>query len=1366
MTIIPIPAPHPGPYIKANVLPKKVSQTKAAELMGVGRPALSSLLNGNAALTKDMALRLEKAFGADAQKLLAMQTTYDDYHSHEQAKDIAVRTYVERFLGIEARQIEGWAGKTAARAELPALLRRLVNSTGTGLTKVDFPAYDNAQRHGWDGQVSADATTPWIPRGESGWEFGCDQNPSRKAEEDYTARSGSEFLTASERKNITFVFVTPRNWKGKTEWASAKRKEGVWKDVRAFDASDLEQWLEQSVVTQGWFGERIGSGAEGVATLDDCWRKWADCCEPRLTEELFKTAIAGSKTKLHTWLVQPPNNALVVTADSIVEGLAFLACALKTIGTTPGEFYDRALVLETEQALKRTTSGIPDFIAIVASQEVERAAAGVQGTHHLVIVRLRNSIASEADIALDLIDDQTFRDALKLMKLPDEDFPRYSRETGNSATILRRRLSTIPQIKLPPWASDADLARKLIPLNMVGVWHSETVADREIVSVLANADYDRVEEALTELLQVPEAPVWSIGKFRGATSKIDVMFATSQWVTKKHIEDFFFVAETVLSEDDPALDLPREDQWLANIKEKTREHSAALRQGLCESLVLMAVHGDTLFGKRLGVSIEGEVDKLIGRLLLPLNGRTWSSQRGDLPWYAEASPRIFLEVLEKDLNSSDPEIHALLQPADSKPFGGGCDRTGLLWALESLAWKPEQLPRVTFILAQLAEVRIDDNWLNKPENSLASIYRNWMPQTAATIDQRNAAMEALCRKYPGIGWRLLMHQFGGYDTIGSYNYRPHWRNDASGAGQPVDDRRKAWVVADKARELAITWPGHNEHTLSDLVELLNDMLPGDQDRVWLVIREWTAKNTSEESAHTLRERIRTLAFTRRARIRGVTDPVRDRAREAYNLLEPKDVVIKHLWLFQAHWVDESAEELEDEQVDYRQRSARIEALRKAALTEIWTAGGYDRILELIERSGAENAIGWALADGVVSQSVHAAFLEHLAGQAEPPPEAKVATVMMGFLLKLDPQARQALLSGLLEKFVANDLRDKALRLLRAAPFRIETWAHLVSLPEEWQGEYWKTAYVRWEDQDETETNYLVDALVAVGRPRAAFNVIHMDFNKLETNRLANLLNAVATSSDEPTGSFRLARHELSDAFESLSTRPDTSRSELARLEFLYADALDHTKYGFPTLEQELGKDPNLFFQLMRIAFRRHDKGEDPPEWHIENEAAHQASARAAYAVLSKLTRLPGTDDKGNVNADALIRWIKEVRDLARPHSRLEVTDSVVGQMLGRCAVGKDDVWPSEPVRRALDAIGSDDVASGFHTGRYNTRGVHCTDGTGIEEHRMAEQYRVWSAAVAFEYPFTAKALEWLACSYEREAEMHNTDANVRRRLEH
>jgi addiction module HigA family antidote len=86
--------PHPGGFIKRSVLPDDLSVTDAAEALGVGRPALSNLLNEKASLSPEMALRIEKAFGVKMDTLLRMQVRHDAWHMREREKDIHVSRFV------------------------------------------------------------------------------------------------------------------------------------------------------------------------------------------------------------------------------------------------------------------------------------------------------------------------------------------------------------------------------------------------------------------------------------------------------------------------------------------------------------------------------------------------------------------------------------------------------------------------------------------------------------------------------------------------------------------------------------------------------------------------------------------------------------------------------------------------------------------------------------------------------------------------------------------------------------------------------------------------------------------------------------------------------------------------------------------------------------------------------------------------------------------------------------------------------------------------------------------------------------------------------------------------------------------------
>jgi addiction module HigA family antidote len=99
-----------GVFIREEVIPEGMSVKEAAERLRVGRPALSNLLNGKASLSPEMLTRLEKAFGADRQKLLDIQAQSAQSSPAQKAKTAAVRSYVPDFLTIKARQIENWAG--------------------------------------------------------------------------------------------------------------------------------------------------------------------------------------------------------------------------------------------------------------------------------------------------------------------------------------------------------------------------------------------------------------------------------------------------------------------------------------------------------------------------------------------------------------------------------------------------------------------------------------------------------------------------------------------------------------------------------------------------------------------------------------------------------------------------------------------------------------------------------------------------------------------------------------------------------------------------------------------------------------------------------------------------------------------------------------------------------------------------------------------------------------------------------------------------------------------------------------------------------------------------------------------------------
>jgi len=1357
---------HPGTYVKENVIPKDMTVTKAAELLGIGRPALSNFLNGKAALSSEMTLRLERVFGANRQHLHNLQAIFISEISKTHTQTVITGTHAPALFKIRARQIENWANEIQARQELAALLRRLIHSTGQNLTLVDFPAYDYAERPGWDGVVETSTPTPWIPEGKSGWEFGCEQKPKRKAEDDYT-KGLKSVPQEEERAERTFVFVTPRNWPKKQQWAEEKAALGHWKNVRAYDASDLEQWLEQSAPTQVWFAERIGLPAEGYRSLEQCWSKWSTVCEPELSPVLFDSAVEHFSKDFKDWLDSPPDRPYIIAADSRDEALAFITCLIQHVETSGDRQDDRTIVLDTPQALQRfDTAGSIPLIAVIHEPAVEKESGSLYRRCHCIIARPRNDVNTKPDITLELLGGTDFQKALEAMGFPHDKIERLARESAHSPTILRRRLSKVPAIKSPDWAGNEEIARKLLPAVMVGAWHNASQADREIVRILAKTTENiQLEDNLAALLNLEDPPLWSIGEYRGVVSRIDALFGIAGFITKSDLENFFLVAEYVLAENDPAMDLPENQQWMAPVYGKVRDHSGVLRRGIRETLILLAVYGNSLFLKQVGFNVQQQVSGLIERLLFPLDSEKILSHHEDLPDYAEAAPEEFLRLLEEDLQSSEPVVRELMRPVEFA-FMCGPRRSELLWALEGLAWSPQRFPRVVDILARLCLVdknEASDNWVNTPENTLQSLFRFWLPQTAASVNQRIQMLEGLCRCYSELGWAVCIKQLDLRDDAAP-NYRPRWRDDAKGAGDlPCEAEQQQFL--DKALDLVLAWPKHDETTLGELIERLEDFSPQEQRKIWDLIDQWADQTASEDAKAFLRQRIHGCAQVRRLRGDVIAHPKRER--ESSEKLLPKDLLIRNAWLFTSHWAELPSDEIEDKGLDNEKNGKRLQELRLNALREIWQVSNFSGVNALLEKIEAEaNIVGEMMREILVNQIERIGFVKACLHEATGGNEPVYKTCLASFLWNVDINFSKALI-----KEIERSLGYKALLiLLLCLPYGSSTWRWLDDKPSNFQEDYWKNVNPRLRNNvhGAEEVNETIDRLTEVNRAPEAFGTICLMLDKVETSRLTQLLDVLPTFPleeihDHVRGNLR---YYISKAFDALDERPGVPAEEKARLEFACLPWLERSEHGIPNLEKLIAESPGLFVQVVACAFKRNDGKEDPPEFRASNPGEQKKLASNAHNLLRIIKRIPGSDEQGNIDATVLMSWLDQARTLSRQNGRAEISDQKIGEYLARCPIGNDNIWPCRPICEGLESVASKDISIGFEIGAWDRRGVYtkAPDEGGAQERDLATRYRTWANKLIYEFPFVSGILENIAKSYENMGGQEDIESNLRRRL--
>jgi hypothetical protein len=110
------------------------------------------------------------------------------------------------------------------------------------------------------------------------------------------------------------------------------------------------------------------------------------------------------------------------------------------------------------------------------------------------------------------------------------------------------------------------------------------------------------------------------------------------------------------------------------------------------------------------------------RALLPTEcgWKRWATLGRHLPLLAEAAPEEFLDAVDADLKSRFPQLIELMRQEHHEGISGAAYHSGLLWALETLAWSSKYISRVALLLAKLDDHDPGGTWGNRPSASLAA----------------------------------------------------------------------------------------------------------------------------------------------------------------------------------------------------------------------------------------------------------------------------------------------------------------------------------------------------------------------------------------------------------------------------------------------------------------------------------------------------------------------------------------------------------------------------------------------------------------------------------------------------------------------
>ncbi len=1254
---------------------------------------------------------------------------------------------------VHSSDLERYADTIESQDVVPELLYLLVRQS-TNASVCRIPYGDDVNQPGWDGIVEAEAAfLEFVPEGRSYWEIGTGANPQNKATADLKKRTDT--LSETDRAEASFIFVTPRSagaggWDEpkQAKWLETKRGKG-WKDIRIIDGVKLADWLREFPAIGRWMAKKIGllCSLGGLSTPREHWDIIATPTvpsDPPLPAKLFTEGRSNACDALQA-LFEGNSKRLLLFAESPNDVADFVAAYIETLDEETAQNYaHRCLIVSEEDAWRSVvhTRRSHVFVADVklGLETEERADLQTIATQreHAVVVPLFGAWAAESHEIVKLRSPSQHRieTILKEAGFTEVRSKELAGIGGDRISAIRRNLQGLGT--LPPYATWEN-ARRIAQAGLVGKWDGNSPSDQAALERLLGKGYGEWIETVRPDALRSDSPLTQLDERWRFVARGEAWSALGNRITDEDLDRLQEAAISVLGERDPKFDLPKEERFAASIHGKQLRHSRFLREGLAETLALIGSRPKTLSSCSLNKPEFTAVLTVRG-LLDNANWDRWASLDSLLPLLAEAAPGEFLDAVESALEDlGQSPFHELFAQEDSGGVGGWNYMSGLLWALETLAWNPDFLSRVAVILSDLASIDPGGNWANRPSNSLVDIFLPWHVQTCASVEKRKAAVQTVLREQPKVGWELILsllpHDHG--STSGCH--RPTWRNYIPRDWNDSVLNSEYWKQITIYTELAVVLAKTSTEKLEELIKRLSDLPRKAQANVLEHLASDEVLALPQAERLELWERLRDTVCQHRKFADAKWAMPEDRVAKieiVANSLAPESPDLKNRYLFSGRGL-----EYFDEKGNYEEQQKLLDKARQNAVQAILDTGGVRAVLTFAQNVALPYEVGYALGS-IGSEEIEAVILPSLLNAEDEIEKRFVSGFVFGRFWRLSWAWVDQVL-----RYDWDHIQKSAFLIL--LPFNEGVWSRVRDhLGDENERLYWMKVGVNPFGPDR-DLDLAIEKLIEFGRAPEAVLCVYRTIQD-ETRFKEDLaVRALLGVLETPDVANRLDPNRTVDVIKRLQNSSNVESDALFKIEWNLLPLLDRFSSGSPvTLERRLASDPAFFAEVVALIFP--SINEDENISGISEERKNLA--QNAYRLLAEWEICPGKLPDDSFDAVIFRIWLEEAIRITETTGHRQVAQIQIGHVLTHAPPDPDGLWIHDAVASALNARNAADMRSGFTTEIVNQRGAYWFT-AGKEERELAQLNREKAEALEERgYSRFATALRKIAETYEQQAD--------------
>lgn len=881
------------------------------------------------------------------------------------------------------------------------------------------------------------------------------------------------------------------------------------------------------------------------------------------------------------------------------------------------------------------------------------------------------------------------------------------------------------------WAHHPD-ATYLALAILIGSWNEKSNYDLKVITQLLGIDYDDWLQKAREILHCPDSPLSLRNGAWKIQNRAELWSMLGSRILDQNLDTFKSLALTVLKQPDPAFELSGDNRYAAPIYGKILDHSHELRRGIAEGLAILGSQPEVCNNCSLRKA-EMTCVLAIREILSNADWVMWGSINNLLPTLAEAAPNEFLAAIEKTLQQN-PSPFDQLFAEEGNGITGRNYLTGLLWALEGLAWDEHYLVRVCIVLGELVSLDPGGKWGNRPANSLVTILLPWRPQTLAPFDKRKVVMETLFNECPEIAWKLIIQLLPDQLQTSSPTYRPEWRKTIPDGWKQDVTKKGYWIEVSFYAERAVHAAAYDTKRLSELIDHFNSLPKSAFDQLIEVLESPQIAELSDGQQFQIWDHLTKFTNIHRRYAKAkwaLSDELVTRIESVSVKLAPTDPFYLYQHLFD--YLDSDGHHNDERIIN--------NARRRKAISEILKHNDIKGLIKFAEVVVEPFLVGQTL--GIIADKV-------------------IEQALLPACLGTQNDKHKAMIRGFIRSRCqiagwnwCDDINKSSWTpwqigfFLSCLPFTKEVWDRASRWLEENEKEYWCQAYANPYETDDDFT-VAIDKLIEYGRPHSAIKClygIHHDNKQISFNQCIRALLA-SISSNEPT--YTRENYYIVELIKYLQEKDSVAQEDLQKVEWGYLPLLtSHWDASPKHLETRLSSDPEFFCEVIQLIYRS-DK-EDQPTKELSEES--RAKATNAYLLLMEWKRPPGTQDDGTFSAEHFNHWLQIVKTLCAESGHLKIALETIGDVLIHAPPDSDGLWIHRSVALAMNDRDAENMRKGFWIGINNARGVHCVDPTGKPEKELAKDYRQKAEDVenAGFHRF-AITLRRLADGYEREAE--------------